>query len=114
MNRIDFTKLETYLHGLIVAAITAAGTAAVAAASSWWDGKSINWNHLGAIMAFTSLMTAFAYVSKNPIPSVNVTVEGPATVSVPEGATAQVSTKASSIDPTKPISSVTPPESIIK
>lgn len=99
---IDFKSLDTYIHGGAALIVAACGTALVAGVSTYYDGKSINWNHLGIIMAFTSISTAAAYVAKTPLPNV-LQVQGPGTISVPEGTTAIISSKPTTLPATEPM-----------
>lgn len=115
MKSIDFSKLETWIHGLVAAVLTGVGIAGSDWAASLVDGQPINWHHLGTIMVVASLGGSFLYLRQSPFPPLgSLTVQGPGTVTVPEGTSATIQTQATQIDTSKPISSTIPPASILK
>jgi len=87
MNKIDFTKLETWLHGLFAAAIVSASDTGGAVLGSYVTGGVINWHQLFVSMGISSLLAAFFYLKRSPLPDL-----GTVTISIPPSTTGNSTT----------------------
>lgn len=101
MKGIDFSKLETWVHGLVAALLTGIGITGSDYIASLIDGTSINWHHLGAILTVSCLGAAFLYLRQSPLPPLgSLTIQGPGNVNIPEGSTATIVTPPVASTPT--------------
>ena len=73
MKNIDFSRWETWGHGLFAAVITSAATTGAALLNSWITNKGIDWHQLGISLGTSSLLAAFLYLKSSPLPSLDVT-----------------------------------------
>lgn len=87
MNKIDFSKLETWIHGLFAAAIVSASDTGGAVLGSYVTGGTINWHQLFVSMGISSLLAAFFYLKRSPLPDL-----GTITISIPPSTSGGTST----------------------
>jgi hypothetical protein len=78
MKNIDFTKWETWGHGLFAAVISSGATTGAALLSSAVSGKGIDWRQLGLSIGVSSLIAAFFYLKTAPLPD-----SGTVTITIP-------------------------------
>lgn len=74
MGKIDFSKLETWLHGLLASAIVAGASTGGALLTSYVGQTAVNWHQLGVSIGISSLIAALFYLKQSPLPQ-DITVK---------------------------------------
>lgn len=111
-------KLRDWLTGCANSALKQAGKLGLVWFGSLASGVRLDWRTLVLTVSVGFLWGFCEFISANGAPDLELTVQGPAKVNIPDGVKAEISTSGKivpySIDPMKNITSVTPPSAISK
>ena len=68
IDDIDFSSIDTWIHGLLAAAITAAATSGTGEVAALATQTHINWASFGISIGMASMAAAFFYLKTSPLP----------------------------------------------